>query len=1834
MNDTADTDFALDALENLRRRLLDLTARNRLLNFPHGRQGNARIIDELPDELHRLLLSEEELRFRAVPDPTREQLIDHGYIEVESGAAEETRVRKDPTAAEWARLLGLNTNYELPLPTAGGEAPDKHTDKVIQTLMFPAEMESRLRGLRNRAETAIEETGANICYVAFGFLEWYESPDSEASRFAPLLLVPVRIAKGRLNRQAGTYDYTIAYTGEDILPNLSLREKLRIDFGLALPDLDVEVTPEAYFAQVAELIEKPQPRWRVRRYATVALFNFAKLLMYLDLDVERWPTDRRVTDHPIVRRFFTESQAGDAVDFAPEHPIDDLPDAHEHYPLVEDADSSQHSALVDAVDGKNLVIEGPPGTGKSQTITNLIAAALAKGKRVLFVAEKLAALEVVKRRLDHAGLGDFCLELHSHKTQKRKVLDDIGARLARQGRYRYPKDIDADIARYESLKNELRSYADLVNSDWKRTGLTVHQILAAATRYREALGVDPEAVHPEGYNGDMYTAAVQRESLDDARRLAEVYASVAAQVPEGGGLQSHPWHGVGNPGLELFETGKVCDALSRWSDALRALGERAAESAGVVEIERDAFQQLEALRQVRSDLGAIPRLEGDELLDCLPGLGGPKRAELADLLGAHEAYVAERRWLADSLSDAAIEERECVQALVEAAEVLEGLGVAEETSLADLQQRYRQLERLQQMMGELVEPMRQLAGALGAPYRWALFPNETGLRELGALIRLSGQLRLELLGLREARFDDEALDTLLPELEGKVKALRRAREGLGHLYRLDALPPSDRLDEMRIALAKRGLGRWLDAEWRSARKVLQAMGARKDLTFAELLTGLDDLCQYAKACDSLEQDSRYRGTLGVHFQGLETPVIDLVELRAWYRAVRSEYGYGFGPRVAMGDAVLDMPANVLRGIQSLAQQGAEKLVNEASQSALALRELFPAVEALRSDRAELVGEESPWDGLREGIAHTLESCRRWLNLAEPTVASVKAVVEGQERLRKQVAAWQAGSDALTNVLSGRAELPEHPGDAPSEMLAALTHTEHLARAVMEDVKTPSIRERLIHEPSAALFARVAELSGRLDVAWQEHLECRSEFVELTALDLEAWLHGTGGTIAGLLSRNARALDQPKWLANWLDYVRERVSCVATGLRRLAEALERGLFRPGDIDGAYQLGIQDILAREILHENPRLARFSGTTHFSRQQRYREYDQKLQRLHRERIAWKIAQNEVPRGVSGGRVSSYTERSLLEHESGLQRSRTPLRQLLLRAGDALAALKPCFMMGPMSVAQYLAPGQIEFDLVVMDEASQMKPQDALGAIARGHQLVVVGDPKQLPPTSFFDRMITEDEEDTTGIEESESILDTAMPLFDVRRLRWHYRSQHEHLIAFSNQAFYDSGLVLFPSPYSESPDLGVRFTRVARGRFVNRRNVEEARAVAEAVRTHLLERPEESVGAVAMSAEQRDQLERALEDLAKDDLDLQRALEKNAEREEPLFVKNLENVQGDERDVIFISCTYGPERVGGRVLQRFGPINSNVGWRRLNVLFTRSKKRMHVFSSMGSLDIVVTEQTKRGVHALREFLHFAETGHFHRARITERPPDSDFEVAVAQAVAHAGFECEFQVGVAGFFIDLAVRDPGSPGQFLMGIECDGASYHSAKSTRDRDRLRQQVLESLGWRIRRIWSTDWYRNPQAEIQPILRELEELKTEAPEIPIPVETVTEPEGMAEQMPIESPGVPSSAEPLQTDAGESHEPTGDYEVAEEDLAARLRRFDQDVIRPALPGTSPRERLLRPAMIEALIEYMPITKSEFLERIPSYLRQGTCAAEARQYLSQVLELVEEAETGVTN
>lgn len=503
---------------------------------------------------------------------------------------------------------------------------------------------------------------------------------------------------------------------------------------------------------------------------------------------------------------------------------------------------------------------------------------------------------------------------------------------------------------------------------------------------------------------------------------------------------------------------------------------------------------------------------------------------------------------------------------------------------------------------------------------------------------------------------------------------------------------------------------------------------------------------------------------------------------------------------------------------------------------------------------------------------------------------------------------------------------------------------------------------------------------------------------------------------------------------------------------------------------------EYLYEQAVLANPSLRKFERASHEEVIQQFRQTDQLNLQYNRARAAAHHWDN-MPRLEAGGQVNT------LRREFNKKARHIPIRKLIEEAGIAIQAIKPVFMMSPLSIANFLPPGSVEFDLVIFDEASQVRPVEALGAILRGKQLVVVGDTKQLPPTSFFDNLNAELEEEDNVTADLQSILGMCDAQGAPQRmLRWHYRSRHESLITLSNHAFYENKLVIFPSPGSRSR-MGLVFhhlkdTVYDRGK--TRANQKEAEIVADAVLEHARTSPRLSLGVAAFSMAQKQAIQDALELRRRKHPELEPFF--TARADEPFFVKNLENVQGDERDVIFISVGYG-RAADGTVSMAFGPLNNEGGERRLNVLITRAKLRCEVFTNITADDIDTSRTQKYSIKALKSFLHYAQHGRLDQLeKIAGLPADSPFEEMVAERLAANGYTVRRQVGSVGYYLDLAIVDTDNPGRYLLGIECDGAAYHSARSARDRDRLRQQVLESMGWRIYRIWSADWFRNPDRE--------------------------------------------------------------------------------------------------------------------------------------------------------
>lgn len=427
----------------------------------------------------------------------------------------------------------------------------------------------------------------------------------------------------------------------------------------------------------------------------------------------------------------------------------------------------------------------------------------------------------------------------------------------------------------------------------------------------------------------------------------------------------------------------------------------------------------------------------------------------------------------------------------------------------------------------------------------------------------------------------------------------------------------------------------------------------------------------------------------------------------------------------------------------------------------------------------------------------------------------------------------------------------------------------------------------------------------------------------------------------------------------------------------------------------------------------------------------------------------------------------------------------------------------MSPLTVSQFLDPETISFDLAIFDEASQVRTEDAVGAIYRCRELVLCGDNRQLPPTNFFEQGMSEefDEDAEDAFDIFESVLDECAALGMTQGwLKWHYRSRHESLIAFSNNQFYNNRLVTFPCAIDKDPQLGVQFVFVPDGIYDRggaRNNVQEAKKVVELVMDHFQHFPGKSLGVVAFSIAQANTIEDIIEQQRKEHPELE-----NHFKEDPLegfFVKNLESVQGHERDVLVFSIGYARDQQG-RLTMHFGPLNHEGGERRLNVAVTRAREKVIVVSSIQAADFDLSAKLPPGVLELQRYLDYAERGkealNIEASILGEY--ESPLEADVASEIRAFGYNLVPQVGCSYYRIDIGVLNPTQPGHFILGVECDGATYHSSYTARDRDRLRQEVLEKLGWKIHRIWSPDWVTRRETEVRRLREAIEQARSLSP----------------------------------------------------------------------------------------------------------------------------------------
>lgn len=1611
-------------------RLLDLSLRNRLLNFRETK-STIRILSAEPEHVEDELAAERELSLRPKPKMMSEDDPRH--------AATYTREQRADALLDHLR--------------------EELRSGRLHTHLDESEHARRLTELFRSARNALDENGTNTLFAAVGILEWRETEHSDRVHRAPLLLVPVE-----LKRKSVLEGFTLRRIDEETRLNVTLMEMLRQSFRKEIPGLD-PLPEDEHGVNVARVLQifrdavRDLAGWEVKTEVWLGQFSFTKFLLWKDL------ADRLedLTKNRIVRHLIHE--AGNPYP----NPSDDIraPQLDDQFHPREilcprSADSSQLAAVMAAAAGHDFVLEGPPGTGKSQTITNIIAHCLAHGKRVLFVAEKRAALDVVHRRLREDGLEPFCLELHSNKTGKADVLAqfDRSLKLVSEAG---ATDWEQRAAELERLRSTLNTYTRVLHRRLP-CGLSAHHCLDYLLPRK-----DEPTVRLDGWLEILDTPA---ETLDRARELARL-------------LQERS-----RPLVPLAEHALAPLACEDWSPGwaertLDVTGELGAKSRAAMEASRDLLGWVQFPHPLSKD--GVRRLL--ELIESLlaPEAVGPTFAttpwaQLSADLEAWSAWTTERNGLRAALAPLHVPQAPGVVAMPceawssgEAEQVfqkgreLEILLKDAATSAAEfrswLQAPDARASRAH--LADLVALAESLLSPEDVGAAFTTTPWETSAGNLDrwiSLVRERVEVRGRLDGYDEAKLLALDLDTLhqkwqkaqsawfLPKMLNTGSVRSNLRTALPDKVKPD---PGEMGDVVAAALRLREINNELAASHSAAEALLGRswkQGEPDGDQLARVRAWGQTLHQRLKQVAG--EDSGWLTTM----QGL---------LSGLFRAGRPSYqpGTSDGNRlVAFRDAYrrFDDASEAFTASAALNRTSLDELPNHLSAVSAVLSSFLQSAPRLRAINGEFAA-----------AAPTAQACLGVLwEKGEPTAEAID-----------KARSWGGGLHARILSFAG-------------DDLAWLGQFRHLLSSLFTE--GPSA-----YAPGTAIGARMTGFRENW-AAFIATLDTFASEVRLRREELDRASDHLGATLA-LTERVAGAW--PK-IREWCSWQKARQEGTQLGLAPVIARLESTDGHTIDVPGLFERSFRRALLFAIIEKEPALRDFFGREHNEHIERFRELDQKLATLSRDLIRARLAAG-IPRDHGNDDIPK-AEIGLLRKEIGKRMRHIPVRQLLGRIPTLLPRLKPCVLMSPLSVAQYLEASHETFDVVIFDEASQIPVWDAIGAIARGTQLIIVGDPKQLPPTNFFSSGGSDDEDDLTPEEykDLESILDELMTHgLRHKRLQWHYRSRHEGLITFSNRQYYENDLLTFPSP--EMAHGGVRFRHLPDARYdkgKSRTNRVEAEGLVQELISRLLDEkaPRRSYGVVTFSQAQQQLIENLLDEERRKHPEIESHFGDEPPIEgEPVFVKNLENVQGDERDVIFFSICYGMDEAG-KISMNFGPLNRDGGERRLNVAVTRAKHEVLVFSGLKGDQIDLTRTRARGVRDLKYFLDYADRGP--RALIAANnatahgEADSEFERMVADRIRAAGYDVHHQVGCSGYRIDLAVVDPAHPGRYLLGVECDGATYHRAATARDRDKLRQAILEDLGWKLHRIWSTDWWHDPQKEMDGLLERLASLMQSDPQV--------------------------------------------------------------------------------------------------------------------------------------
>ncbi len=1700
-------------VEDWKSRLIDLSRKNNLLYFKKGKRGNLTITQPDSQKIFDALVNKKSrLDFYSPPEAPKAEKV--GRTEKASKKATSKTKAKDNGKVKAKEETEVPEPRVAKEPVKAATIEEPETTKKLGANQLEAgtlirqELERALKLLERRSLLDYRERGVRILYAAFGTLNWVDAETKEAVQ-SPLILVPLELGKETIR---APYSIALPPVEDEAVLNPALTAKLKNDYKIDLPPLPEE-WEEARLADYYKQVEHAVAElgWKTETSTDLGLFSFQKLVIYKDLESNA----QLVTQHTIIRAIAGIKEDNLIVNGLPEEKdVDKIQTPSKTYQVL-DADSSQRVAIEYALRGQSFVMRGPPGTGKSQTIANIVAECIANGKSVLFVSDKMAALEVVYKRLSEVGLAHFCLELHSSKANKQEVVAELKRSLDEN---LVPRKLPSthEFDRLSEYRDALNGYVSALHDKHPYLQRSVYEVLSVLS------GLERVPFIPVGLT-DLGTLTPQK-----MRELEELvsYLSKVWQVIE---EQDFPWVGYKADKYNLEIRSELLTALEAIGDTIRELEyecEDFATQLGVFPPEN--FQRIQWLLDVSNLLFESPKPE-------VYWLTNPS---LEKLLVEAKAYLETANWIKATRADLAVrylpalyelplsKSSELQQALTAVSQAIGAVDLAESDFLSK-REKYLQFTRNMQLtLHKWRETSATLAPMLGLD---SADLTVTQLRQLS---------RMALLCFSEDKpeamwFDAKYLDQVKETVEKSRQLyqdynLLKSRLDLTYTEGIYGLP-LDALIAKYSGPYQSGI-KIFNSEYRADQKRI-AQVTNDGKVPREILNDLIDARKVNKLAKKIADTSQNVQTLLGHyyhksrtdFNGAEKAVALAEEIKAlnWATSI---------PEPLL--KLLTTSSNPSPMIKNLGQELKDALEKWERQTE-EMKPLLP--EKLSKSDAAIVDTSLPlieeWASEVEKQLTPLCALTRDLlvvSKVEPkSYAQFVGDLKNAEDIRKKEA----------QIVGEKAQLQEKFGARFKELetdwqdIVKVLEWCRNVQSAFQDLPVPQVYAEIAAKGKEAAPQNL-ELIKRRDATlkvideFEKRFESKMRYQGMHITDLD---------IKVIEERIQSLRDRVDDLQVWIDYKDTKNRFALRGLEPFFGRLVESKLPAADLVSVFRKSVYQEWINNVYAEDQKLGRFRRENHEQLIADFKKLDQEMLHLTSGMVI-DAANGRKPQDILI--QAADAEAGILSKEAAKKRRLMPIRMLFQKIPNLLVKLKPCLLMSPISVSQFLPP-DMKFDVVLFDEASQLVPEDAISAIYRGKTIVVAGDNKQLPPTSFFQKSMLDDmdwdELSDEDIEVFDSILDECLGIgLPVKTLKWHYRSKHEALIAFSNQQFYDGTMITFPAAKAQTDNLGVKLVYVEDGvydRGGKRDNPVEAEKVADLVFEHFKNYPRKTLGVVTFSIAQMDALQEAIDRRLEEQPDFASFFKED--RLEGFFIKNLENVQGDERDVIFFSVGYGYDQ-NKQITMNFGPLNKPGGERRLNVAVTRAREKVLLITSIKGSDIDPNTQAL-GVQTLRTYLDYAEHGpDWLKCNNGKTNYESTLDEDVAAEIKKLGYEVVPEIGCSGFKIDIGVVDPTNKGNFLLGVECDGVTYHSGSSARDRDRLREQVLKQLGWRIHRIWAPSWVARRDSEIRRLKEALEQASIQQIEkdAQTPIATPTTDVQKNNYGGIEKIGVPYKVYPLK------------------------------------------------------------------------------------------------------